>query len=370
MIFTILFPLIILVLSLFPTMKSGNGKDINVIALANFGKDFAELAEKLNDSYLSTHDYRIIFVTYSQDDITNKIKSGHFDAAILQANAPGSKIKLYRSPRLPDSTALKLQSFIKQTEAIYSGSDTNAFENGLKDFRTITVERENFSASLTSFYYSFSFLVLLSFLSLFSGGTFVRSFLYEKSNGLVELYFSSVSGKELVTGKLLGLIFIGLMQTTIWIIIGLLAAGNMLPESIVTAQFFIRIIYFVLGYILYSTLFLAAGSLITNEYQAQQVTALLSIIMIFPLLTSVEIMSSPNSVVSEFLTYFPLTTAPLAIIRSGLGELSSTSTIITLSIIVVSIYTGILVSSKLYTASVLVNTGKIKLRNLKSILKD
>lgn len=377
LVFTLIFPLIIILLSLIPAFNSSekSKEKIYIVALVNFSNEKFELFERINQQYNNPDEANIFFVRFNvsgtgkniDNEISTKIQTGYFTAAVINEPERGMFPSLYYSAVFPASQMVKLQSLYDTAMEISRNKTTQPEKNNFSHFETVEVMKEFAMASLYSFYYSFSFLVLLAFLSLFSGGAFVRSFLYEKSNGLIELYFSSVSGAELITGKLLGLVLLGLLQIVIWIAFGLLILGNTIPDAVYNISTIVQISFFILGYIFYSVLFLGAGSLITNEYQAQQVTALLSILMIFPLLTSVEIMSSPDSIFADFLTYFPFTTAPLVIIRSGMGALNILQTVTSAIIMVIAITAGIYISAKLYNASVLVSTGKV--RNIRSLFK-
>lgn len=372
LIFTLLFPLVVIILSLAPTMLTSEHptNNLRIIGFVNMDEQEFRLLEEKNG--ISERESRFIFFKMIKDGDTdeqvtwakNKVKAGIADGLVLFNNQSNST-DLFHNNELSAAEMLLLQNLLFKVSLNKFQNKLNLTNQFTFDISPILVESENLSTSLNIFFYSFSLIVLLAFLTLFSGGTFVRSMLYEKSNGLIELYLSSCSSKELVGGKLLGLVLIGLFQTIIWLLFGLIFLSNFSILQSVSGYFVLQLIYFLLGYLLFSIIFLGAGSLISNEYQAQQVTSLLSIIIIFPLLLSVEILQSPESVLAKAMALIPFTAAPIGILRSSAGSVSMLEIMLSIFLLIASIYISVLISAKLYDASILIRSGNFSFKNFK-----
>ena len=77
----------------------------------------------------------------------------------------------------------------------------------------------------------------------------------------------------------------------------------------------LSLVYFILGYIFYSAIFVAAGSPVTTEQEAQQITSYVSMLLIFPMIIAMPIMQNSNSVWIKVLSFIPLLTPTLMILR-------------------------------------------------------
>jgi len=153
------------------------------------------------------------------------------------------------------------------------------------DLRTIKIGKsgETEEAGFTTIWFTaYVFLMMLLFMVQTSGQLLVRSFIEEKSNRIVEVLVSSCSPTTLMTGKILGLSALGLTQLGFWGLIGFAVTAQFGFHGISAEQAALQLIYFVLGYLLYAALFIAAGSPLTTEQEAQQVTSYLVLLLVIP----------------------------------------------------------------------------------------
>lgn len=201
---------------------------------------------------------------------------------------------------------------------------------------------------------AFGYLIMM-FIIIY-GNMVMRSVIEEKTNRIVEIIISSVKPFQLMIGKIIGTSLAGILQFTIWVIIGLslmLAASvffgvNVGPTTTLapglvehtqtefagTAQLFIKelwnlpiasiligfIVYFIGGYFLYSSFYAAIGAAVDNQTDSQQF--LLPIIM--PLMLSVyvgffSVVNDPNSTIAVAFSMFPLTSPIVMLMRIPFG---------------------------------------------------
>lgn len=206
---------------------------------------------------------------------------------------------------------------------------------------------------LYSFFVSLTFIILLMMMILSSGGMLVRSLLEEKSNRLIEILISSCTPSELMTGKILGLSALGLFQMIVWLLIGFFLIGT----NSVPAESFnhigLMILYFVLGFIFYTGIFVGVGAIVTTEQESQQVTSYLSIILVLPVVFSVSAIQNPNSELVRILSYIPLITPSIMLLRFNVSEVPTSEIILTLAILIISILISISVASKIFRIGIL-----------------
>mgnify|MGYP001597620989 CR=1 FL=1 len=176
----------------------------------------------------------------------------------------------------------------------------------------------------------FFILGLLLVMSIFmSSGFLLNSIGEEKENRVMEILLSSVTPGQLMVGKILALGAAGLLQMVVWVVAGrgLLALGanriSLLSNvSLPGVEALVGILYFVLGYLLFATLFAGLGAITTTQREGQQITGLFVVPAIIPYYAFPYILGHPDSFIARFLTLFPLT-APITVMeRLGVGAIA------------------------------------------------
>ncbi|MCX6038732.1 MAG: ABC transporter permease [Chloroflexi bacterium] len=141
----------------------------------------------------------------------------------------------------------------------------------------------------------------------------------EKENRVIEILLTSVTPRQLLTGKILGLGIVGLGQTVFWfgtsyILLNLSGRTFQLPSAIHLPISFLAwgLVFFILGYAVYASLMAGLGALAPNLREASQATFVITIPLIIPLFLSSSIfMQAPNGTIATVLSLFPLS-APVA----------------------------------------------------------
>lgn len=151
-------------------------------------------------------------------------------------------------------------------------------------------------------------------------GQFVmRAVLEEKSSRVVELLVSSMKPVELMAGKILGVGGVGLTQFAIWAaagvaitsqasaILGILGIQDVqIPAPEIGVPVFIFFVaFFVLGYLLYATMYAAVGAMINSEQEAQQAQFPIILLHIVPILTMGYIIGNPGSTAAVAMSLVP-----------------------------------------------------------------
>jgi len=156
-------------------------------------------------------------------------------------------------------------------------------------------------------------MVMLIYVAvLLYGISVMRSVLEEKTSRIMEVLLSSASSTELMTGKLLGVGAVGLTQIVAWTVM----AGVIALPSLATQPNFSElqlsplvmisfVLYFLLGYLLYSTMYATVGAITTTEQEGQQ----LQFIIVIPLVLSVfmlaPVLRTPDSAAVVWMSMIP-----------------------------------------------------------------
>lgn len=194
----------------------------------------------------------------------------------------------------------------------------NPLEKVFVDLAPDTVERDN--SNPASFYLPYGTTMLLYVLIITSASLMMTSVAKEKENRVIEILISSIAPRQLLTGKILGLGLVGLLQTIVWMGTGflLLRTGGTtlnIPVSLqLPADLLIwSVVFFLLGYFLYATIMAGVGALVPNVKEATQATIFIILPMLIPLMLISVIIETPNSTLPLILSLFPFS-APVAMV--------------------------------------------------------
>lgn len=165
------------------------------------------------------------------------------------------------------------------------------------------------------------FFGLLFFISTFSSSSYLlQALIEEKENRTMEIVVTSVTPRQLIGGKTLGLGALGLTQALVWLVFGvaLLLIGGIFLEPLRTFSLpgdllLIVALVFVPGYLLYAGLMVCIGAMVTSTQEGQQFSSFVALLAMSPYLLNFLFLSNPNGPVAIGLSLFPLT-APIALV--------------------------------------------------------
>ncbi len=167
-----------------------------------------------------------------------------------------------------------------------------------------------------NFLIGFVFAALLIIPSLVYGLEIMRGIIQEKTDRVVEILISSMSPRQLLTGKITGVALVGLTQVSVWIVAGLAlatftaasaaAAGFNLTQFLRPMVFVYFAIFFLLAYFTFVCVYAIGGAICNTEKEAQQLIAPISMIMMLPWFLMFAIITSPDSSMSVGFSLAPV----------------------------------------------------------------
>jgi ABC-2 type transport system permease protein len=188
---------------------------------------------------------------------------------------------------------------------------------------------------------------------------------------VVEILLSTITPRQLLSGKIVGLGLAGLLQTVVWIGTGyslLRLSGRsfnlppdfQLPPSIL----FWGLIFFLLGYGVYASLMASVGALVPNLREASQATIVVVLPMIIPLMLISILIQDPNGALSIGLSLFPLT-APVAMMtRLAAGTVPAWQVALSALILLVTAVLIMRAVARMFRAQTLLTGQPFELRRL------
>ncbi len=172
----------------------------------------------------------------------------------------------------------------------------------------------NIATDPIAFYIPYGMTMLFYILIVTSASLMMNSVTKEKENRVMEILISSVNPRQLLTGKILGLGLVGLLQLVVWLgsAIILLRLGGTTLQIPADVQLSVGvliwgIVFFILGYLLYGTIMAGVGALVGSVKEASQATFIVIIPILIPLMLVGFIIDQPNSSLAVALSLIPFT---------------------------------------------------------------
>jgi ABC-2 type transport system permease protein len=221
------------------------------------------------------------------------------------------------------------------------------------------------------------FGMLFVFAIFFSSGFLLQSVSEEKENRVIEIILSSVSSRQLLVGKVMGLGAAGLLQIAIWFIsirifadaasVNIPALSNLsVPASLLTWG----ILFFILGYILFAAMFAGIGSLGSTARESQSISGILVLPAILPIWLNYFIVNNPESTLAKTLTFIPITAPVTAMMRLSRDEVPAWEIALSLVILVVSVVLAMWVAAKVFRIFILMYGKTPALREIVRYVRE
>ncbi len=198
-------------------------------------------------------------------------------------------------------------------------------------------------------------LPLFLFMSIMNaGGYLLNGIIEEKENKVVEVLLSTISSNELLSGKILGLGGLGIVQVGIWTF-GIIIITSLLKIPLVSLEKgVLMMIYFVLGYLFYSSIFAMIGSISTSTRDSQQISAIVSFFVFIPLLLFLGIVQNPNMNFIRVLGMIPPFVPTIMMMRVLLSEVPFIDLIVSILILSVALVAAAKIASKMFKIGILI----------------
>jgi ABC-2 type transport system permease protein len=303
----------------------------------------------------------------SQDEVTNALLAEEIDEYFVipvdyLAQGIVGRYVLEKELEVPDETRSAMTGFLQSNllEGQASVEITARVKNPmllanirLDETGSIAEDQGGFEALLVPMI--FAFLLIMSIGS--SSGYLLQGLGEEKENRVMEVLLSSVSPRQLLTGKILGLGAAGLIQVVVWLvsliiltqmasgIIGGIMAGLKIPENMLL----LGIIYFILGYLFFAVIEAGMGAIGANAKESQQMVVALILPAILPFYIFILFLrDNPDHVLGTVLTLIPVTAPMSVFVRLGLSEIPLWELLVSIGLMIVGIVGGIFLAAKAF----------------------
>ena len=212
---------------------------------------------------------------------------------------------------------------------------------------------------------------LMYFVILFYGMNVARSIIEEKTSRIFEVLLATIRPSEMLAGKVIGVGAVGLSQVAIWIAVAVVALKSgyigqdmhVLPSAPQAALF---VVFFLLGYLLYSSIAAALGAMTNSEQELQQMQIFLMLPLIVSSLVIFNVITNPDGPISKGFSFFPFTTPLIMYTRDIVGKPGAVAIGGSILELVVTIAIVLWFASRIYRVGILMYGKK---PNLPEILR-
>jgi len=195
---------------------------------------------------------------------------------------------------------------------------------------------------------------ILLLISIFtSSGYLLQSVAEEKESRIIEILLSSVTPIEMLTGKIVGLGSVGLLQIAIWLSVGFAGLIYVFALSINPFLLILSLAYFILGFLLFASMMGAVGAISGSMRESQQLIPIFTFPAIAPIFFMQVLITEPEGTLSMFFSMFPLTSPVAMLIRMGVSDVPLYQIAVSLIILMVSVYFVIIISARLFRVGLL-----------------
>jgi ABC-2 type transport system permease protein len=200
------------------------------------------------------------------------------------------------------------------------------------------------------------------------GVNVLRSIVTEKSTRVVELMVAASKPSSMMSGKIIGVGGAGLLQVAVWFIFGGIAlayrveilhalgagagAATALP-SLSVIQIAVIVLFFILGYLFYASMYAAIGATVSSEQDSQQAAVPITMFLVIGMVSMTAITGDPRGSSSAIMTLVPMWSPMLMPLRYILGGASPGEVALSLGILAASTVLVARAAAKIYRVGIL-----------------
>lgn len=359
----------------FMTLASEKSYKIGVVEQSSF---FTEKLQEMYSDTLSSGEQRLIFFYISPqnyqetlESFKGKIEQGEIHALLIipESVLDSARVtfiaKTVSNIDLIQQLRSGLSTIINNKRLQQAGFDPAQIKNLMSpvDIQTIKLQKgeEKERGFDQEYITALIFLMILYMTIILYGSSVMRSVIEEKSSRIIEILLSSLNSFQLMMGKLIGVGAVGLFQYLIWT--GMAAVVFFFVTSSAPAMtdlikvspdiFIYFIIFFIIGFFTFSTLYAAVGAMCTDMQDAQTLSTPVTVLVVIPFIISFMVMRDPTTDVARILSLVPFFTPLIMFLRILLIDTPRWEILLSIIINLLTIVLITWVSSRIYRTGIL-----------------
>lgn len=195
-----------------------------------------------------------------------------------------------------------------------------------------------------------------------SSGLLLNSVSKEKENRIIEVLMSSVTPRQMLYGKIIGLGLVGLLQIMVWAGTAFMITRmgvniiNIPPEfELQPSILFWGALFFIFGYLVYASLMAGVGALVPSLREASQATIIVVLPMMIPMMLISVLITSPDGPLAVAMSLIPFTASTTMMLRLAATDVPLWQLLLSLAILALTSLLVIRAVAGLFRAQVLLS---------------
>jgi ABC-2 type transport system permease protein len=291
-----------------PQVLGGKTQSIRIAVLGEANVNYTKLKQSTSDSQI-TDNLKIIYLPVKSRKIAFEGLNDEKYAFVL--GAAGEGLKLFTGQNSSfiarDYLVKSVNQLSAQKYLIGQGISMNSLNEYVKQHSIVVSETNEMKAKLDYSVALFSLVLLYMILSL-SGGLLALTIIEEKSGRIMEVLLSSISPKQLLIGKILGVMLFSIIQflaiVTTWIVSSNMAHSSVI-DGVTITQILFYLAWFVPALLSYSFIYGGLGALVSRSEDSGAIQGPMSLMLLASVYGAAYSLSNSSSELVAVAMYIP-----------------------------------------------------------------
>ena len=347
--------------------NDGSGEKVLIIDPENL---FEGMASNLNEAGLG-YEFQTTTEELNLEEIKEKIKND-VDACIkfskqentvkMEYIVESAAVSYGEVPQTLVATFTNLYSNLQVKKLNLSPEELSSLEPEFD----VTLTETDENAAKGNIFIMMMISIVLFYAVFFCAGQVSTAITTEKTSKIIETLVTSTDSKTIVLGKTLGIGIVGLIQVILMMIVAIISAKFCMDPEILSSifdistitptLFIITLIYFCLGYGLYSLFFALTGATVSKPEDVQSANGPVSFVAVIGFYLAYFSMMNPSSSVNKIAGIVPISSPFCMPLRVMMGTATTGEVITSVLVLIATTALVAMLAIKVYSSTIL-NTG-------------
>ncbi|WP_138495035.1 ABC transporter permease [Paenibacillus pinistramenti] len=235
--------------------------------------------------------------------------------------------------------------------------------------------KSNEASEAANYIYVYVLIILFLMINTTTGSMIASEVTAEKSSRIMEILITSVSPLVQMFGKIIAMFLLGLLQIAFFAAV--VGINLSMPHNIDAIKglgvditqlsldvFLYGLVFYILGYFLYATLFAAIGSLVSRTEELGQAIMPITLMLMVSFYIGIFSIATPDAMLIKIASYIPFTAPISMLVRIGVSEVAPWEIAVSLAILLAATLLFGWLSAKIYRTGVLLYGKRPSLKEL------
>lgn len=228
----------------------------------------------------------------------------------------------------------------------------------------INIDTSSSGNTTLAFGIAYLFFFLMYMVIMLYGMNTARSIIEEKTSRVFEVLLATIRPEQLLAGKIIGVGAVGVTQVAVWMVAAAFLASSGMASHLAgtngnmhgvlsAAQIGFFVLYFIFGFLIYSSVAAALGAMTNSEQELQQLNMFLVLPLAFCMVMLFPTVRAPDSTLAQVISLIPFCSPLLMNFRTALTAVPAWQIVLSVVLMSATIAITIWISSRIYRIGIL-----------------